>query len=118
MKINGKEMPTKWGINQCELFCELRGISLKQYYELLADFETGNYTFGAIRDLIYTALKDGARQAGEQFTATNLDVGDWMDTDPAKYIAEALTELVETLPKPTDNGTAKKKKARPQPSKT
>ena len=31
--------------------------------------------------------------------------------DPAKYIAEALTELVETLPKPTDNGTAKKKKA-------
>ena len=34
-----------------------------------------------------------------------------MDADPAKYISEALTELVETLPKPTDNGAAKKKKA-------
>ena len=101
----------KFGLNQTDEFCELRGINLKEYYQLLADFETGNYTFGVIRDLIYTALKDGARQAGEQFTATNLDVGDWMDTDPAKYISEALTELVETLPKPTENGGAKKKKA-------
>ena len=46
----------------------MRGIKLKEYYELLADFETGNYTFGVIRDLIWTAFKDGARQAGNEFT--------------------------------------------------
>ena len=118
MNINGKEMPLKYGVNQTDEFCELRGITLNQYYKLLADFETGNYTFGVIRDLIWTALKDGARQAGTEFTLSVYDVGDAMDTDPAGYISEALVQLVETLPKPTDNGGAKKKKVKPQPSKT
>lgn len=111
MDINGKDMPVKFGINQTDEFCQLRNMTLKEYYQLFAGFETGNYTFGVIRDLIWTALKDGARQAGEEFTLTVYDVGDAMDGDPAKYISEALSHLMESLPSPTDNGAAKKKKA-------
>jgi hypothetical protein len=110
MEIGGKERPLKFGINQTDLFCELRGIDLQQYYSLLAGFESGNYTFGVIRDLIWSALKDGARQTGEPLEADQFTVGDWMDEDPARYISEALTHLVESMPKASENGSAKKKK--------
>jgi len=66
--------------------------------------------FGDIRDLVWSALKDGARQAGEPFEFDNLTVGDWMDENPAKIIAETLTELVGSLPTPTENGAKKKVK--------
>ena len=112
MVIGGKERPLKFGINQTDLFCEARGIKLKDYYTLLAKFETGDYMFGDIRDLVWSALKDGARQAGEEFEFDRMQVGDLMDDDPAKYISETLTALMESLPKPTDNGGTKKKKVK------
>ena len=109
MNIGGIERPIKFGINQTDMFCELRGIKLKDYYALLAGFETGNYMYGDIRDLVWSALKDGARQQGEEFDLSKYDVGDLMDADPAKYIAETLEALVGSLPKPTQNGSTKKK---------
>jgi hypothetical protein len=111
MKVGGSEMPIKFSINQTDEFCELRDISLKQYYELLAGFESGNYRFKDIRGLIWSALKEGARIEGVPFEYDEYQIGEFMDEDPARYITEALKHLVETLPKPTDNGTAKKKKA-------
>ena len=110
MNIGNKDRPIKFGINQTDLFCELRGITLKDYYELLAKFETGEYMFGDIRDLVWSALKDGARQAKTEFTLDRFDVGDMMDENPTEIIAQTLTELVGTLPKATDNGTTAKKK--------
>ena len=109
MDIGGKDRPIKFGINQTDMFCEMRGIKLKDYYALLAKFETGEYMFGDIRDLVWSALKDGARQAGEPMEEDRFTVGDWMDEDPAKYIAQTLEALVGSLPKPTANGGAKKK---------
>ena len=118
MFIGGKERQLRFGINQTDLFCELKGIKLKDYYGLLAGFETGDYMFGDIRDLVWSALKDGARQAGEPMQEDRFTVGDWMDEDPAKYIAQTLEELVGSLPKPTANGGAKKKaKVKAYPSK-
>jgi len=113
MRIGNEDRPVKFGINQTDLFCELRGIKLKDYYSLLASFETGDYMFGDIRDLVWSALKDGARQAGEPFEFDSLTVGDWMDSDPAKFIAETLEQLVGSLPKPSENG-AKKKARKPK----
>ena len=118
MDINGKDMPVKFSINQTDLFCELRDISLKEYYELFAGFGTGNYRFKDIRGLIWSALKEGARIEGVPFEYDEYQIGEFMDEDPARYIKEAMQQLIETLPKPTDNGTAKKKKAKPQPYKT
>ena len=118
MQIGGKERPLKFGINQTDLFCEVRGIKLKDYYTLLATFETGEYMYGDIRDLVWSALKDGARQAGEEFELDRMQVGDLMDEDPAKYISETLEALMGSLPKPTENGSAKKKKVKTYPSKT
>jgi len=110
MNIGGKERPIKFGVNQTDLFCELRGIKLNDYYKLLGEFEGGEYLFKDVRDLLWSALKDGARQAKIEFNEEPLTIGDWMDIDPAGIISEVMRELVGSLPKPVENGTTKKKK--------
>lgn len=112
MKIGGIDRPIKFGVNQTDLFCELRNISLKQYYELLSNFETGDYKFGEIRDLVWSALKDGARQAKTEFDLEPMDIGDLMDENPAEIISETMVALVGSLPKPSDNGGKKKVQAK------
>ena len=108
MKIGNKERPIKFGINQTDLFCEHRGIGLGDYYKQFTE-NAHLAGFGVIRDLLWSALKDGARQAGEEFTFDNLTIGDWMDEDPVKFMTETMAGLNEGNPKPTDNGEAKKK---------
>ena len=117
MNIGGKERPLKFGINQTDIFCELKGIKLGDYYKLLEGFSKGNWMFGDMRDLLYSGLKDGARQAKEPFDIDRYTVGDWMDDDPAKYIAETMEQITGSLPKPTDNGSKKKATAKVYPLK-
>lgn len=98
MKIGNKERSVKFGLNQSILYCELRGISITQ---MNADFSRlvagGNGS--EIRDLIWSALKDGARFNKEEFDHDNFDVGDWMETIEEGELAKFLDELVESMPK-------------------
>ena len=110
MNIGGKERPIKFGVNQTDLFCELRGIKLNEYFMLLMELDGGEYLFKDARDILWSALKDGARQAKIEFNEDPLTIGDWMDTDPAGIITEMKKGIVESMPKPVENGTTKKKK--------
>ena len=108
MKIGNKERPIKWGINQTDLFCVKRGIGLSDYYKQFTE-NAHLASFGVIRDLLWSALKDGARQADEEFPFDNLTIGDWMDEDPLRFMQETMDGLNEGNPKPQENGEAKKK---------
>lgn len=108
MKINNKEYPTKMGLNQSILYCELRDISITQMNEEFSNFATGKYTGSEIRDLIWSALKDGARFNKAEFEHSNLDVGDWMENLEEGEMERFMEELGSSMPK--TKSTAIKKK--------
>ena len=108
MKINNKEYPTKMGLNQSILYCELRDINITQMNEEISSFGTGDYTGGEFRDLVWSALKDGARFNKVEFPYSNLDVGDWIEDMKSEDMEGFITELAGTMPKAKPS-TSKKK---------
>lgn len=108
MNIGGEERPINFGINQTDLFCDIHNLTLGQYFDLLSKFESGDYKYSHMRDILWSALKDGARKGKVEFEFDKYDVGDWMDEDPAEYIKQALMLLVDSLPKQNEGATKKK----------
>ena len=108
MKIGDKDYLLKFGLNQSILYCELRGISITQMNEDFASFANGTHTGSEIRDLIWSALKDGARFNKTEFKYNNFDVGDIMEEIDPTEITNALKTMAGTLPK-VKKGVDKKK---------
>lgn len=79
--INGAEYPVKFGTNQTAAFCELHNCDLKTYYSIFSGENFSKLELGGkqVRDLIYSALKDGARVDKKPFELSPEDVGDLMD---------------------------------------
>lgn len=100
MNINNTEYPIKFGMNQSILYCELRGISITEMNAEFGKMADGKFTGAELRDLIWSALKDGARYAKQEFPFTNYDVGDWMEDLKADAITDFIEEMSGTLPKP------------------
>lgn len=94
--IGGQSRPIRFGFNALAEFCKVTGLKIGNIDEVGA-----NMDFGHIRALVYCGLKDGARKAGDKFTATLEDVGDWMD-DSKEVIIEVFDEFVQSqAPAPT-----------------
>lgn len=100
MKIGGKEHKLKFGLNQSILYCELRKISVNQMNEEFASFADGTYNGSEIRDLLWSALKDGARVAKKPFNKTNYDIGDLMENMSEAEMSSFLLEMADSMPKP------------------
>jgi len=96
MKIGNKDRKLKFGMNQSILYCEIRDISLTQMNKELTKITDG--TGSELRDLIWSALKDGARVSKEKFEYSNFDVGDWLEELDSKEIESALNMLIESMP--------------------
>ena len=105
MNIGGKERELKIGLNQSILYCDLRGISISEMNSDLGKLATG--TGAELRDLIWSALKDGARKSKTEFPYTNYDVGDWIEELKDEELTKFLADLVGSMPK--SNGKVKKK---------
>jgi hypothetical protein len=99
MKIGGKDRAVKFGINQSVIYCELRNCSITQMNKDIADLGAGSGDVGVMRDFIYSALKEGARKAGEPFDFTNYDVGDWLENFDESEMESFFKELVDSMPK-------------------
>jgi len=102
MFIGGESRPIKFGINQQDYYCELRGgISVNKMNEEFATFATGDYQLSVIRDFFWSALKEGARYWDKSdFDYTNFDVGDWMEEADVDEISKAFKAYSDSLPKP------------------
>ena len=109
MNIGGKERPVKIGFNQSVLYCELRGVSISAMNEDYQKMAQGQGNGSEVRDLIWSALKDGARVAKEEFEYSNLDVGDWMEEIEPGQVTEFINELSANLPTRKDKTKSKKK---------
>ena len=96
--IGGAERPLKFGTNQTARYCELRSITLAQYYEELADIE--NSAGSTIRDLIYSALWAGAKTDKLDVDFDAFAVGNWMDD----IQPEELAKVFDTLTDSNDDG--------------
>ena len=95
--IGGKEMPMKWGLNQSMFYCELRGVSIDVMNEQL---KTISSDMSVLRDVLWSAFKDGARIAKQEFELTNYDIADLMEVMTEDEMNALVDKMVETLPKP------------------
>jgi len=107
MKIGGEERLIKIGLNQSILYCDLRKISITEMNADLAKLSNG--TGAELRDLIWSALKDGARVSGTEFKYTEYDVGDWIEELDPSELGEFMKALINSMPKSKGKSKSKKK---------
>ena len=105
VKMNGVEMPVSYSMNALAMFQKMTGTPLDKLPEIGM-----NMPLEWMIIFAYCGLKDGARRAKVEFTATVEDVGDWL-TDNAESFTELFTQfVVSQAPAPKD-----KKKAAAKP---
>lgn len=108
MNIGGENRPVKFGINQSILFCQLRGITINMMDATIQRIVKNEVDGSEIRDLLYSALKDGARKEKKPFEFTPEDVGDWMEDVNQDELQEFFVGLSDSMPK-TKRKESKKK---------
>jgi hypothetical protein len=96
INLGGKIRPIKFGANQTILFCQLRKCNLKDYTELFKKEKLDAYDLDGSesRDLIWSALKDGARYQKEEFDFLPEDIGDWLDDSNDGEVKKMFEDLV------------------------
>lgn len=99
MIIGGEDRPIKVGVNQTIIYCELRGVPINQIDKDVQKIAKGESSGAEIRDLLYSALKDGARAAKLDFPYTPEDIGDWMDSISSEDMQGFMGELIGAAPK-------------------
>ena len=108
--IGGKSRPVKFGVNQTSEFCKLRGIGAGEYFAFLKDkFVGAKGDGGEFRDLLWSALKDGARLKKLEFEYTPEDVGDWMDGKTQADFKGLFDAFYDSLPIPDETKKKLKK---------
>jgi hypothetical protein len=110
MKINGKDFPISFGLNQSVLYCELRKINITQMNEDFKKMANNSGNGSELRDLIWSSLKDGARKNNIDFPYTNYDVGDWVEKADEKEMEMWVKEFSNSLPKVREENNKKKVK--------
>ena len=78
-------------------YCELRGVSIDEMSKQLTNI-SGDVS--VLRDLLWSAFRDGARVDKKEFTLDNFDVADLMEDMKAEEIDTLLKSMTDTLPKP------------------
>lgn len=106
MKIGGEDRPVKFGLNQSFEYCEIRNISITEMNTDISNISNGNGS--QIRDLIWSALKDGARYEKVDFNFTNFDVGDWLESTEDNVIQDFFSNYLLSLPKSNKDEDVKK----------
>jgi len=105
--IGGKKRPVKFGTNQTIIFCQHRGITLKDYADLFSADKIKDMAVDGseTRDLLWSGLADGARYKNQKFEATPETIGDWIDDADENIMVEAFSAMLSRV---TDNNTKKK----------
>lgn len=111
MNIGGKDRPVKFGLNQTIEYCKLRGISITQMNDDSLRMQSGSGDGSEIRDLIWSALKDGARFGKVDFEATAYDVGDWLEDLKDGAMEQFMKDFAESMSPIIENNEPVKKKA-------
>lgn len=97
--IDGVKYPIFMSVNATAIYCDLRGVSLADYYNDLIAMLTGKSSPSVIRDIIYSCIKEGCRREGQEFDKDNYFVGDYMDDMSADDVKLILDAIAESLPK-------------------
>lgn len=110
--IDGVKYPIYMSVNATAVYCDLRGVSLADYYSDLIAMLTGKSSPSVIRDIIYSCVKEGCRKEGQTLEIDNYAVGEFMDNMSAEDVKLILDAIAESLPKQEaveDNPKDKKK---------
>jgi hypothetical protein len=111
MIIGGKDRPIKIGINQSIEYCTLRGCTITQMNNDLEGVASGGMDISVLRDFIWSALKDGARVAKQEFDVDTYTVGDWLEELDDQQMEQFFKDLVASMPKGKKSEAGKKKAA-------
>jgi len=98
IKIGEGEYPLKWGLNQTINYCNLRHCTINDYNEDIQSLAKGLTTGSELRDLIWSALKDGFRKAKKEFNLSPEDVGDLIENLNSKEINNLISSMIDEMP--------------------
>lgn len=111
IELDGVTYPVKFGTAQTRDYCKALGCELKDYNALLTEKLFKLETSGEeVITLVWSALKQGARVEGTEFTLSQDDVADLIDYMNAN--AHKWTELFGILQDAT--GEAPRPNAQPE----
>lgn len=85
LKLNNKTIQLKWGTWAMREFCELKGISLDKYFELLGNSQTD---LDLIVKLVYVGYKSACISNKQELEYTEVDVCDWIDEVGSIFASE------------------------------
>ena len=108
LTIGEEKMPVNLGLQQSINYCQLRGISIS---DMSKDFErmgNGQTNGSEFRDLIWSALKDGARKAKIDFELSPEDVSDIIEDLTPEQINEFMGVLTSSMGHSPDNPKKKR----------
>jgi hypothetical protein len=113
VELNGVKRPVKFGTNQTAIFCQLRGITIKQAQEVLSSdkMKDGDFDMQVMIDLYYSAFLAGAKSARIEVDFDAIDVGDWFDEHPD--LMEQVMEAADGANGPNGN-RSQRRAAKPQ----
>ena len=98
INIGGEERPLKFGLQQSISYCEMRNVSINEMQDELGKLVDGKGTGAEIRDLLYSALKDGARVDKKPFDFTPEDVADWIEEINPEELKKAFSVMGSSMP--------------------
>jgi len=117
INIGGKVRPYVFGLNQSIEYCKHRNISITKMNEEIGKLMTNSGDGSEIRDLVWSALKDGARREGSEFDFTPETIADWMEVLSPDQMSDMVNNMAKSLIGVGGNAV-KKKKVKSSQSKT
>ena len=104
-------MPVSFGMQQSINYCTLRGITITAMQDEINGIATGETDGTHIRDLIWSALKDGARKAKKSFELEPEDVADMIEDMSHEEMEAFMQALSGTMPQHDMSAEVKKKES-------
>jgi len=111
INIQGRQRPFRFSMYAIDAYCELKKITLSQFYEQVEEVISAKNaeSFG---DVLYAGLIGGARREHIEVDFTRQDVGDWIDDNP-ELIPDIVNAFIDGL-EVKKKARSPKKKAEPK----
>lgn len=78
-ELGGRKRLIKFGANQTEVFCDLKGMNVGDFLRWCEMLDKLEVEVAFARDLTYSGLVAGCRTNKEEVDFDHYEVGDWLD---------------------------------------
>ena len=106
LKLNNKTIKLKWGTWAMREFCEAKGVSISEYFQLLAN---SHNDIDNIIKLVYIGYKSACFSNNEDIIYSEVHACDWIDEVGSVFASEGpLVDYIKYIVSNTTNSVQSK----------